>query len=120
MYDIQVYIQLQGLFMGVRPAPLGAIIKMWTLERNALYKNLRINMVYYGRFYDDLSSASQNVRRARLMCNLIESEDPDQLVRLTLDYPETKEEYTPFLNMGVNFHCDGSLNTGSLRRSSSH
>ena len=73
-------------------------------------------MVYYGRFYDDLSSASQHERKARLMCNLIESEDPDQLVRLTLDYPQTKEEYTPFLNMGVNIHLDGSLNTRLYRK----
>ena len=28
VYDRQVYIQLLGFFMGVRPAPLGAIIKM--------------------------------------------------------------------------------------------
>ena len=33
VYDRQVYIQLQGFFMGVRPAPIGAIIKMWTLEK---------------------------------------------------------------------------------------
>ena len=48
VYDRQVYIQLQGFFMGVRPAPLGAIIKMWTFERNSLYTDLHINLVYNG------------------------------------------------------------------------
>ena len=36
VYDEQVYNQLFGFFMGVRPAPLGTIIKMWKLERNSL------------------------------------------------------------------------------------
>ena len=119
MYDRQVYIQLQGFFMGVRPAPLGAIIKMWKLESLSLYTDLRISMVYYGRFYDDLSSAAHNKRRAQLMCNLIEAEDPDQLIHLTLDYPPTKDDYTPFLNMerfSTNFYSCKGLATSNMVR----
>ena len=80
VYDHQVYNQLFGFFMGVRPAPLGAIIKMWKLERNSLYTDLRITPSFYGRFYDDLGAITQNIRKARLICTSIESQDPDTTV----------------------------------------
>ena len=102
--------------MGVRPAPIGAIIKMWKLERNSIYTDLRITPLFYGRFYDDLSSITSNCRRAQLMCTLIEDEDPDHLIKLTVDYPETKDHYTPFLNMEVKVDQDGSLNTRLYRK----
>ncbi len=111
-----MYLQGAVFFMGVRPAPIGAIIKMWKLERNSIYTDLRITPLFYGRFYDDLSSVTTNTRRAQLMCNLIESEDPDQLIKLTVDYPQTKDHYTPFLNMEVNIDQEGGLNTRLYRK----
>ena len=116
VYDRQVYVQRVGFFMGVRPAPIGAIIKMWMLEKNSIYTDLRISTHFYGRFYDDLSSVTSNKRRAQLMCNLIENQDPDHLIRLTVDYPETRDDYTPFLNMEVKIDEDGSLNTRLYRK----
>ena len=116
VYDRQVYVQRVGFFMGVRPAPIGAIIKMWKLERSSIYTDLRISPLFYGRFYDDLSSITSNSRRAQLMCNLIEGQDPDCLIKLTVDYPETREHYTPFLNMEVKIDQDGGLNTRLYRK----
>ena len=116
VYDRQVYVQRVGFFMGVRPAPIGAIIKMWKLERNSIYTDLRISPLFYGRFYDDLSSITSNSRRAQLMCNLIEDQDPDHLIKLTVDYPETRDHYTPFLNMEVKVSQDGSLDTRLYRK----
>ena len=116
VYDRQVFIQLQGFFMGVRPAPIGAIIKMWYLERNSIYTDLRLQNVFYGRFYDDLGSVSTNRRRARMTINAIESEDPDKLIKLTLDYPEQKEDYTPLLNVEIKIDRDGTLNTRLFRK----
>ena len=89
---------------------------MWKLERNSIYTDLRITPLFYGRFYDDLSSVTTNPRRAQLMCNLIKSEDPDSLIRLTLDYPETRDHYTPFLNMEVKIDQEGSLDTRFYRK----
>ena len=40
VYDQQVYNQLFGFFMGVRPAPLGAIIKMWKLSFRTTTPNI--------------------------------------------------------------------------------
>lgn len=116
VYDQQVYNQLFGFFMGVRPAPLGAIIKMWKLERNSLYVDLRITPTFYGRYYDDLAAITSNIRKAALICTSIEAEDPDSRIRLTVDYPKTRNDYTPFLNMEVKVDQDGSLNTRLYRK----
>ena len=89
VYDHQVYNQLYGFFMGVRPAPLGAIIKMWKLEKNSLYVDSRISPTFYGRYHDDLAAVTSNVRKAGLICTSIEAEDPDNRIRLTVDYPKT-------------------------------
>ena len=89
---------------------------MWKLERLSLYSDLRISMVFYGRFYDDINSTASNKRRAQLMCNLIEAEDPDQLIRLTLDYPTTKDDYTPFLNIEAKIREDGNIDTRLYRK----
>ena len=116
VYDRQVYIQLQGFFMGVRPAPLGAIIKMWYLERNSIYADLRLKTVFYGRFYDDIGSVGDSKRRAQIMINSIEAHDPDKLIKLTLDYPEKKEDFSPFLNVEFKVSSDGKLSTRLFRK----
>ena len=116
VYDRQVYIQLQGFFMGVRPAPIGAIIKMWTLERNSIYTDLRLRQVFYGRFYDDLGGAVSTKRRAHMMCNTIENEDPDKLIKLALDYPECNDDFGPFLNVEVKIERAGTVNTRLYRK----
>ena len=116
VYDHQVYNQLYGFFMGVRPAPLGAIIKMWKLEKNSLYVDSRISPTFYGRYYDDLAAVTSNVRKAGLICTSIEAEDPDNRIRLTVDYPKTRNDYTPFLNMEVKIDKDGTLDTRLYRK----
>ena len=102
--------------MGVRPVPIGSIIKMWVLEKNSVYTDLRLSTQFYGRFFDDLSSITTNKRKAQLMCNLNQNQDPDNLIRLRLDYPETRRDYTPFLNMEVKIDEDSSLNTRLYRK----
>ena len=116
VYDRQIYIQLQGFFMGVRPAPIGAIIKMWTLERNSLYVDLRLQHVFYGRYYDDILGAGATKRRGQMLCNKIENQDPDKLIKLALDYPDTIGDFTPFLNFEGKIERDGKLNTRLFRK----
>ena len=86
VYYHQIYIQLQGFFMGVRPAPLDAIIKMWYLERNSIYTELQLKIVFYGRFYNNIGSVGDSKRCAQIMINSIETSDPDKLIKP--DYPE--------------------------------
>ena len=116
VYDRQVYIQLQGFFMGVRPAPIGAIIKMWRLERNSIYTDHRLRHAFYGRFYDDLGVIIPNKRRAQMLCTAIENEDPDKLIKLTVDYPENSDDFVPFLNVEVKIERDGMVSTHLFRK----
>ena len=50
------------------------------------------------------------------MCNLIENEDSDGLIKLTLDYPQNKDSYIPFLNMEVKVNSDGGIDTRLYRK----
>ena len=116
VYDRQVYIQLQGFFMGVRPAPIGAIMKMWRLERNSIYTDHRLRHAFYGRFYNDLGVIIPNKRRAQMRCTAIENEDPDKLIKLTVDYPENSDDFVPFLNVEVKIERDGMVSTRLFRK----
>lgn len=115
-YDSQVYEQLQGLFMGTRPAPVAATVRMYVLERNSIYTDLRLTVVYYGRYYDDLGALVPNQRKANLICSSIEQQDDKGLIKLTLDYPETRDTYTPYLNTEIRVDSDGSINSRMYRK----
>ena len=116
LYDSQIYQQLLGLFMGSRPAPIAATIRMYMLERNSVYIDLRINIEFYRRFYDDLISIVANQRKARLLCTIIEQQDDKELIKLTLDYPENSESYTPFLNTEIRVNKESSTIESRLYR----
>ena len=98
IYNKQIYLQLLGLFMGTNPAPILATIKMWKLEKLSVYVDLRITLPTYSRFYDDLNGVTTNRRRAQQVCNLIEQQDVDNLIKLTVDFPTSKDDFVPFLN----------------------
>ena len=50
------------------------------------------------------------------MCNLIEDQDGDGLIKLTLDYPQNKDSYIPFLNMEVKANSDEGIDTRLYRK----
>ena len=64
VYNKQVYLQLLGLFMGTNPATILATVKMWKLERCAIYVVLRITLPTYSRLYDELNGTTSNSRKA--------------------------------------------------------
>ena len=116
LYDSQIFQQLLGLFMGARPAPIAATIRMYMLERNSVYRDLRINIEFYRRFYDDLISIVSNQRKAYLLCTIIEQQDDKKLIKLTLDYPENSDSYTPFLNTEIRVNKESSTIESRLYR----
>ena len=116
VYNGQVYLQLLGLFMGTNPAPVLATVKMWKLERLSIYVDLRITLPTYSRFYDDLNGATSNKRKAQQLLNSIEHQDVDNLIKLTLDYPETNNDYVPFLNTEVRIDREGAVHTRLYRK----
>jgi len=116
VYNSQVYLQLLGLFMGTNPAPILATVKMWKLEKFSVYVDLRITLPTYSRFYDDLNGATTNRRKAQQLCNLIEQQDPDKLIKLTVDYPDNQNDYVPFLNTEIKIDSDGIVHSRLYRK----
>ena len=102
--------------MGARHAPRGTIIKTWKLERNSIYSDLRLSHNFYGRFYDDLGSIVINKRRVQMICNAFDNEGPDKLIKLTMDYPENSEEFSPLLNVEVKIERDVIISTRLFRK----
>ena len=69
-------------------------------------------MPTYGRFYDDLYGATANYsRRAQLLLNRIEQSDPDNLIKLTHDFPSDRSVYTPYLYTEFRICEDGSVDS---------
>ena len=117
MYNSQIYLKLQCLFIGCRPAPVAATIRMYRLKRLSIYTDLRLKSIvpFYRRFYDDGGALTNNIRSAQLLCHRIEQEDEDHLIKLTVDFPQP-EQYTPFLNTEVKVDPDGAFNTRLYRK----
>ena len=117
LYNSQVYRQLQGLFMGSRPAPVLATIRLYKLEQRSIYTDLRLRskFPFYCRFYDDGGALTLSCRNLQLLCNRIEQEDETGLIKLTTDFPENGN-YTPFLNTEVRIETDGTINTRLYRK----
>ena len=117
IYNSQIYFQLLGLFMGTNPAPILATVKMWKLEKLSVYVDLRITLTTYSIFYDDLNGATTNKRRAQQLCNLIEQQDADQqIVKFTLDYPCSRNDFLPFLNTEIKIEPEGQVNSRLYRK----
>ncbi len=116
VYNRQVYLQLLGLFMGSNPAPVLATVKMWKLERNSVYTDLRITLPTYSRFYDDLNEATSIKRKAQQLCDFIQQQDSDGLIKLTLDYPANRSDYVPFLNTEIKIDPDRQVQSRLFRK----
>ena len=46
VYNQQVFIQIIGLFMGYRPSPYLANVRMYKLEKNSIYIDLRLGITF--------------------------------------------------------------------------
>ncbi|KAL5254844.1 hypothetical protein ACHWQZ_G014324 [Mnemiopsis leidyi] len=76
----------------------------------------------YGSGLFKMSRSGRNLVSTNRCCKSVTKFDPDNRIRLTVDYPNTRNDYTPFLNMEVKIGKDGSLDTWILLtfHSSSH
>ncbi len=104
--------------MGVRPAPLAATARMNKLQQSSIYCDLRLRPIstLFGIFYDDIEFIAPNKRKAELVCRLIEQQDEKGLIKLVLEYPETSDEYTAYLNTEVRITKDGTLDSRLFRK----
>ena len=101
-FNKRLYKQVVGLFMGCRPSPPVAIIRMYRYERSSIF----IDTYYisnpvrylYKRYVDDAGSLARSKEEAVDMLDLIANQDPDRLLKWEVDYPDNPEQFTPFLS----------------------
>ena len=77
VFDGKIYQQMIGLFMGCKPSPIGAIVRVYTFERRSVYTDPHYLPVMYGRYVDDAGTVTSDEERANQLFDRISEEDPD-------------------------------------------
>ena len=112
VFNNRLYKQLVGLFMGCKPSPIGAIIRVFMFEKHSIYVDIYFitNPVskFYKRYVDDAGSLARSKEEAEAMLQLISNQDPSGLLKWELDYPEPGQ-FTPFLDTEIKIEADGTL-----------
>ena len=85
VFDNRLYKQQIGLFMGCKPSPIGAIIRVYRFEQRSIYTDSYFlsNAVhlFYGRYVDDAGSLTKTKQEAENMLPLISDQDPGGLLK---------------------------------------
>jgi hypothetical protein len=119
-FDSRLYQQLDGLFMGLRPSPVLAVVRMYYLERNSIYLELiiapAVPVDFYKRYIDDAASTARDKNTALAIMNSIAEQDEDGKVKWELEYPENDTDYIPFLNSEINIRPDGTISSRLYRK----
>ena len=95
-FDNKLYAQLIGLFMGCKPSPIGAIIRVYMFEKNSIYIDTHY-LPFYKRYVDDGATLARSEEHATELLNSIARQDPDGRLEWEVDFPRTEESFTPFL-----------------------
>ena len=106
VYANKLYKQLVGLFMGSKPSPLAAIIRVYMFERSSIYRDLRLT--FYRRYVDDTASFARSEVEARELVAGIAHEDPDRLLQWEIEFPE-KGDWVPFLDAELRVTDEGTI-----------
>ena len=113
-YNSKLYLQKIGLFMGCQPSPIGAIVRVYMFERRSIYTDLHVS--FYRRYVDDAGSLANSKEEALRIVESISNEDPDQLLKWEVDYPENSQEFTPFLDTQIRIDEQGQLHHKFYRK----
>ena len=108
-YQGKLYLQLTGLFMGCKPSPIVAIIRVYIFERRSIYMDINFLSKPYGRYIDDGYGLVTSLEEAQVMFDLIAAEDPDGLLQWEVDFPESNNDFVPFLGTQVRMSIEGNL-----------
>lgn len=105
-YCGRVYKQLVGLFMGCRPSPIAAVIRVYKFERSTIYTDVKfISLSLYGRYIDDAWTLSHDREAAVSLFNTIAQQDPRKLLKWEVDFPKDGD-FTPFLGTEIRITGD--------------
>ena len=111
VFDQKLYQQLLGLFMGCKPSPIGAIVRVYTFERRSVYVDPHYLPVVsvYGRYVDDAGTIAESEEHAKKLFELISDQDPDGHLGWEVDYPTTTDQFIPFLGTQIRISKEGIL-----------
>ena len=117
-FNNRLYKQEDGLFMGLRPSPPIAVIRLWTFVRNSVYTDARfLHMVEHFRLYiDDGCGIANSKHEAEAFLKTIADEDPEGKLSWELDFQADKNTWVPFLNTEVQVAVDGEMKTRLYRK----
>ena len=60
----RVYMQILGLFMGCKPSPIGAIVRVYRFEKESIYIDVYFLPIFYGRYVDDGATLAESEEHA--------------------------------------------------------
>ena len=110
-FNNHLYLQLLGLFMGCKPSPIGAIVRVYTFERRSIYIDphyLPVSVVY-GRYVDDAGTVVDSEEHARQLFQSISEQDPDGHLGWEIEYPSSPDQFIPFLGTQIRINSEGGL-----------
>ena len=105
-YHGKLYLQLIRLFMGCKPSPIIAIIRVYMFEKRSIYTDINfLSKPYsYSQYIDDAFSLVKTIEEANSMFTLIADEDPDKFLQWEIDFPKSDIEFTQFLGTKIQVH----------------
>ena len=118
-YNNRVYLQLIGLFMGCKQSPICAIIRIYSFEKRSIFTDISYISVPYGRYIDDAYTMTRTVQlqAATNYFNSVADQDPDNLLKWEIDFPNNNMEYVPFLGTQIRVDTDGTISHKFYRNS---
>ena len=117
-FNNRLYLQLMGLFMGCKPSPIGAIIRVYYFERRSIYTDshyLPVIQRLYRRYVDDAGTLAKSQNHALQIFDSIAAQDGDQRLAWEVDYPETNS-FLPFLGTEIRVDDEGHLHHKFYRK----
>ena len=118
VFDRKLYQQMLGLFMGCKPSPIGAIVRVYTFERRSVYIDPHYlpTTSVYGRYVDDAGTIAESEDQARNLFNHIADQDPDGHLGWEIDYPSSTDQFIPFLGTQIRINEEGKLESKYYRK----
>ena len=95
--------------MGCKPSPIVAIIRIYIFERRSIYTDVNFLNKPYGRYIDDGYGLVTSLEEAQVMFDLVAAEDPVGLLQWEVDFPESNNDFVPFLGTQVRVGIEGNL-----------
>ena len=106
VFNKRLYKQLVGLFMGCKPSPLCAIVRVYMFEKRSLY----VDTHFISRPTSSYSTVDPWMMQVQLLLpDMVSAEDPDGLLKWELDFPSSSEQFVPFLDAEIRIDKKGKF-----------